>query len=324
VNPNIKVIGYYNTLMMATNKPDWNYLNDGNHENYFLHNTAGNRIYPDSYPTNTVMNPASTYSGWNSYYAQRASDLLTNNPGVYDGIFADCVYSELPSSAFTTYPMSTWDFDNNGVADWNTYGPLWSSYTYSLLQGAQNAIGDAILMPNAWKWTEYCQGITHVHFWENFIHSDSDAYNANGQSISSSLNSINLLHTQAELGNIIATHSGCASANAHPVEAKQWMLFCYACLSFAVVDPNKAYFAWMFYGQENSNGYYSEMEMVLGQPMGDYYHVTGTAYPYLYVREFENYYVAANLDVLGTGNATFTQWGQSITLPPRQAVFIAK
>jgi hypothetical protein len=67
---------------------------------------------------------------------------------------------------------------------------------------------------------------------------------------------------------------------------------------------------------------YSEMDMILGQPVGDYYHVTGTAQ--VYAREFENYYVAANLNLLGTGDVTFTLWGQSITLPPRQAVFISK
>jgi|GEM_PF-2226493 len=316
---NITVLGYYNTLTEPTYFPDWNYLNDGNHEAYFLHDVNGDRIYQTSYSTNPVMNPASAYSGWNSYYAQRAYNLLVNYPGVYDGIFADCVYKDITEETFTK-PFSSWDFNNDGVGDGVSN---WPNYIYSLIQGTQNAIGDGMLMPNAWRWTEYCQNITHIHFWENFIHDEGTAYNANGYSITTSLNAINLLHTQAELGNKIATHSGCLPDSAHEAERKQWMLYCYACLAFAVVDTNKAYFDWMFYGQDSSNGWYSEMDMVLGQPVDqDYYHVTGT--PYVYARDFTNYYVAANLNLLGTGSVTFNLWGQTITLPPKQAVFIQK
>jgi hypothetical protein len=328
-SPNITILAYYNVLMEPSFFPDFAFLNDGNHEDYFMHDSIGHsRVYGDTYTSNPIMNPASIYSGWGNYYATRAQNLLNgitypSYPTAYDGIFADCVYSELPSEEFTNYLLSSWDFNRDGIADWNTNGPLWGDYTYSILQNTQNLIGNKMIMPNAWKWTEYCQNITHVHIWENFIHDDGAAYNANGYSITTSLNAINLLHTQAELGNKIATHSGCKTDSAHELERKQWMLYCYACLAFAVVDTNKAYYTWMFYGQDSSNGWYSEMDMVLGQPVDeDYYHVTGT--PYVYAREFTNYYVAANLNLLGTGNITFTLWGQTITLPPKQAVFIEK
>lgn len=319
-SPTITVLGYYNALQEPTFFDDWALLNDGTHENYFMHNTSGHRVYADS-NTAPIMNP--TIPEWRAYYAQRAANLLSNYPGVYDGFFSDCVYTALSvaSDSFTQYPLSTWDFNNDGGADYSD--TVWGNNTYLIIQQAQDAVGSAMQLPNPWHWMEYCEGITHIHFWENFIHDDSAAYNANGYSITTSLDAINLLHAQAELGNKIATHSGCKADGAHEAERKQWMLYCYACLAFAVVDTNKAYFDWMFYGQDSSNGWYSEMDMVLGQPVDeDYYHVTGT--PYVYAREFTNYYVVANLNLLGTGSVTFTLWGQTITLPPKQALFIQK
>jgi uncharacterized membrane protein len=100
------------------------------------------------------------------------------------------------------------------------------------------------------------------------------------------------------------------------------MLFTYACFSFAVVDLNKAYYSWQFYDSDSTHGYYSEMDMNLGQPVGDYYHVSGTAQ--VYARQFTNYYVAANMNLLGTGSVTFTINGVTKTLAPRTAVFIQK
>ena len=180
-------------------------------------------------------------------------------------------------------------------------------------------------MPNTYKHMQYSQDITHVHFWESFIHGRSKAYNENGYGTDGwnyGLLAIDLLHAQAELGNTIAVNSGCENTDAHPVEAKQWMLFTYACFSFAVVDLNKAYYSWQFFDSDSSQGYYSEMDTTLGQPVGDYYHVSGTAR--VYARQFANYYVAANLDLLGTAKVTFTLNGASRTLAPRTAVFIPK
>jgi len=182
-----------------------------------------------------------------------------------------------------------------------------------------------MLFPNAYKHTLYSQGIAHIHFWENFIHGRSTAYNQNGYGTDGwnyGLLAVDLLHDQAELGNIIAVNSGCANADSRPTEAKRWMLFTYACFSFAVVDLNKAYYSWQFFDSDNTHGYYSEMEMNLGQPVGDYYHVSGTAQ--VYAREFANYYVAANMNLLGTGSVTFTINGVTKTLAPRTAVFIQK
>ena len=178
-----------------------------------------------------------------------------------------------------------------------------------------------MLVPNAWKYTQYCEETTYIHFWEGFIHNRDKAYNDNHYSIEMIRYAIDKLHTQAELGNIIATNSGCSNANEHPAEAKRWALFCYACLAFATVDVTKAYFSWQFFNDDNSHGWYPEMDVVLGQPLADYSKI---ANPYIYGRESTNYYVIANFDYLNSPNVTFMFNGISYTLSSRTALFIQK
>jgi hypothetical protein len=311
LNPNIKIIGYYDSIMMSTSYSDWSVVSS--HEDWFLHDTSGHRVQPSGYPTNYIMKPN---TGWSSYFAQRCKTLLTNNPQ-FDGIFLDGVPTDLYEDGliFTVpYTKIPTDVTTN-----------WGTWMYNHIQNIKTTIGSHLLFPNAYKHMLYSQGISHVHFWENFIHGRSKAYNENGYGTDGwnyGLLAVDLLHEQAELGNTIAVNSGCADASAHPTQAKQWMLFTYACFSFAVVDLNKAYYSWQFFDSDSTHGYYSEMDMKLGQPVGDYYHVSGTAQ--VYARQFTNYYVAANMNLLGTGSITFTINGVTKTLAPRTAVFIQK
>ncbi|VVB62044.1 Hypothetical glycosyl hydrolase family 15 [uncultured archaeon] len=311
LNPNIKIVGYYDSCIMSKTYPDWNEVTQ--HEDWFVHDSNGNRVQPSGYSSNYLMNPS---SGWSSYFAQQCKKLLTNYPQ-FDGIFVDDINTDLIDDGLV-FTVSYSKIPSNVLTNWGTS-------MYQLIKNAQTTIGSHILVPNSYKNTDYCQGITHFHIWEHFIHGQSKAYNENGYGTDGwnyGLVAIDLLHEQAKLGNIIAVNSGCENADSHPVEAKRWMLFTYACFSFAVVDVNKAYYSWQFYDSDSSHGYYSEMDINLGQPIGDYYHVSGTAQ--VYARQFANYYVAANLNLLGTSAVTFTINGVSHTLSPRTAVFIQK
>jgi hypothetical protein len=305
--PDLIIFGYYDSVMASNELDDWEYINQ--HEDWFLHDINGNRIKPLNYQTNYMMNPN---SGWSSYYAQQCKQFLLDNPQ-FDGIFSDDVitdfdeigmefnvpYSQIPSTIFTN----------------------WGTWMNQFIQTTQTAIGTHKVMPNAWKYTTYCQSNCHIHFWEGFIHHWGKAYNDNHYSVEMIKYAINMLHSQAELGNVIATNSGCADADAHPVEAKRWMLFCYACLAFAAEDVTKAYFSWNFFMDDNNHGWYPEMDMILGQPKGDYYKI---ANPNIYGREFANTYVVANFDPLNSGSVTFQLNGVSYTLNPRTALFISK
>jgi hypothetical protein len=311
LNSKIKILGYFDSIMMSKSYSDWSTVNS--HETWFAHSLSGSRIERVSYPGQYLMNPN---SGWSSYLAQKWKSFLTNNPQ-YDGIFADDATSDLQFDGYT-FKVSYSQFGTGILSNWE-------SWMDQHIQTIKTSLGSDLLMPNAYKYTDFCQSSTHVHFWENFIHGRSSAYNENGYGTNGwnyGLLAIDALHDQAELGNIIAVNSGCEGASSHPTEAKRWMLFTYACFAFAVVDVNKAYYSWQFYNDDSTHGYYPEMDMNLGQPVGDYYHVSGTAQ--VYARQFSNYYVAANLNLLGTGSVTFTLNGASHTLAPRTAIFIAK
>jgi hypothetical protein len=311
LNPNITVIGYYDAIFQDETWPDWQYVNS--HEDWFVHDINGNRIERVVYPGQYLMNPN---SGWSDYIAQQNKQFLQNYPQ-YDGIFADDTSSDLVDDGYT-FKIPYTQFEA-GVLD------NWGTWMIQYMQNVKTNLGNDVLMPNAWKHMEISTEATHAIFWENFVHGRSSAYNENGLGTNGwnyGLVAVDALHVQAELGNIIAVNSGCKDANAHPVEAKKWMLFTYACFSFAVVDLSKAYYSWQFYSTDSSHGYYPEMDINLGQPIGDYYHVSGTSQ--VYARQFANYYVAANLNLLGTGDVTFTINGASYTLSPRTAVFITK
>jgi len=311
LNPNIKVIGYYDAIFEDRTWSEWQYVN--NHEDWFVHDINGNRIERVVYPGQYLMNPN---SGWSNYLAQKCRTFLTTYPQ-FDGIFLDETVSDLVDCGYL-FKIPYSQFGSGVLTNWR-------SWMYSHIRNLKTTIGSDMLMPNAYKDMQFCQGSAHVHFWEGFIHGRGNAYNVNGYGTDGwnyGRVAIDLLHEQAELGNIIVVNSGCANSDAHPVEAKKWMLFTYACFSFAVVDLNKAYYSWQFFNSDSTHGYYSEMDIELGQPVGDYYHVSGTAQ--VYARQFANYYVAANLNLLGTGSVRFSINGASYTLAPRTAVFIPK
>jgi Hypothetical glycosyl hydrolase family 15/Dockerin type I domain len=307
LNPNITILGYYDAMFEDITWSDWQNVNS--QEDWFVHDINGNRIERVVYPGQYLMNPN---SGWSNYFAQRCKTFLTTYPQ-FDGVFLDDAATDLVGFDYT-FKVSYSQFATGVLNNWE-------SWMMSYMSNIKSTLGSHIVMPNCFTGTVLAEQ-TKCMLWENFMHGRSNAYNDNGYGVSSGLLAIDSLHTQAKLGNIIAVNSGCESADAHPVEAKQWMLFTYACFSFAVVDLNKAYFSWQFFNSDSTHGYYPEMDINLGQPIGDYYHVSGTAQ--VYARQFANYYVAANLNLLGTGAVTFTLNGASHTLSPRTAVFIPK
>ena len=79
---------------------------------------------------------------------------------------------------------------------------------------------------------------------------------------------------------------------------------------------NNSYFAWNFFGDDASNGYYPEMDYEFGNPIGDYYNVQGS----VYARQFENATVVANI----AASTTYTVeiGGISYELAGRSALII--
>jgi hypothetical protein len=310
LNPNIIILGYYCAITMHTHYSDWNYVNQ--YEDWFVHDTNGNRIRASSHG-GYLMNPApnltpnAPYHSWSDYYAQKSQQFLQNYPQ-YDGIFVDNVALDLAEAGYSwTVPYT--EFPQNILSNWG----IW---TIGHIQNLQTTIGNNKVMPNAWKWTQFCNNITGMHFWEGFIHGRSHDVTQPGYGEWYTLYAIDTLHAQAEKGKIIAALSGTKNANSNPTLAHQYMLFTLACFLFAVEDLNKSYYGWNFFDDDASHGWYPEMDYEFGNPVGDYYQIQGS----VYARHFENATVVANISPSTTYTITIN--GESYTIGSRTALII--
>lgn len=300
LNPDIEIIGYYDSIMMQDYYSDWNYVNS--HEDWFAHDIYGNRIKSPTWGS-YLMNPN---SGWSNYYADKALDFLNSNTH-YSGIFADDVAYDLQETGYS------WSVDYNKFED----GLIdnWGAYMKSHISNLQSKIGDNIVMPNAWKYTVFCEKYTNVHFWEGFVHGRSHSLDSIGYGEWYTKYAIDTLHIQAEKGNTIAVLSGTKNADSDPVKAEKIANFTLSCFLFAIENLDKSYFSWNFFRDDSSKGYMPIMDYKFGQPKGDYYLVIDS----VYARNFENSIVVANI---GLSSSTFEINNQEYTLEGRTSLII--
>jgi len=276
LNPDIIILGYY-TFLMPDYLPYWSYVNQ--FEEWFVHDKDGNRIHL-TFANIYLMNPAQDltpneeYHSWSDYFVQISDDFLNNNPQ-YAGIFADDVAYDLEALGYS-WNVPYEDFEEGILDNWSD----WLMEHFEILQAT---LGDDMVMPNGWKYTQICEEITGVHFWEHFIHGRVHDITQPGYSEWYTLFAINTLHETAENGNVIA--------DSNPQKAHQYMLFTMICFLFAVEDIENSYYAWNFYQDDASHGYYPEMDYEFGNPIGDYYNIVGS----VYARQFENATVVANI-----------------------------
>jgi hypothetical protein len=303
LTPNLKALGYFNCNGVYSTDSDWSYINK--QESWFVHSTTGARVRSSGYGF-YLMNPN---SGWSTYFNNKISTFLKANPQ-YNGVFLDNAPLNLEETGYT-FTVSYPRFGSGIISNW-------ASSFLSQLTKLKALVGSKIVMPNTWKYTDISEKATHAMFWENFIHGRNSAYSNYGTTTIMCIYTINALHRQAELGNIIGVNSGCKDTNLHPIAAKQWQKFTLACFMFAVQNLSRAYYSWQFINSDSSKGYFLEMDLVFGPPVADYKLLIKNTY----VREFKYYYVIANLDTLVSSH--FTLNGIGYTLAARNALFIKK
>jgi hypothetical protein len=310
LNPDIILLGYYDCMIMQSYYADWNYVNQ--QEAWFAHDINGNRIRPDDlngYLMNPAPNltPTGTYHSWSDYYAQKSLQFLQKYPQ-YSGMFADDVTLNLSEAGYSwSIPYS--QFPTELLQNWRTW-------TMNHIQNLQTTIGTKKVLPNAWKYTQLCNNITGMHFWEGFVHGRSHDVTAPGYGEWYTLYAIDALHTLAENGKTITALSGTKNADSNPTLAHQYMLFTLACFLFAVEDMNKSYYGWNFFDDDASHGWYPEMDYEFGNPVGEYYKIQGS----VYARQFENATVVANISPSTT--TTITLNGTSYTIGCRTALIL--
>ncbi len=310
LNPDIEIIGYYDAIIMPSYYGDWDYVNQ--FEEWFVHDIYYQRVKlygSDRYLMNPTLytTPGEEYTSWSDYYAQKSAQFLLDNSH-YNGIFVDdCAYNLEDTGYQWTVPYDQFEY---GIID------NWPNFMMDHIENLQNAIGSDMVMPNAWKYTEFCEEITGVHLWENFVHGKIHDITQTGYNPWYTLYAVDKLKDMAELGYSIAAISGTKNADSNPDLAHQYMLFTMICFLFAVEDMDKSYFGWNFFEDDASNGYYPEMDYEFGDPLGDYYHIQDE----VYARQFQYATVVANIDTAQTENVYIG--GQWYELEPRSGLII--
>jgi len=285
LNPEINILGYNSASFFSNSYSDWNYVSQ-NHEDWFVHDINGNRLEINIYPGTFLMNVS---SGWKDYYAAKCVNFLDNHLQ-YSGIFSDNSNGELYPNKFTVpddlVPQYVWD--------------SWYEWMYMFIDTVYNAITEEgtnskIFLSNSGKYYQYCEEITGYHNWEGYVHGRQHSLDSLGHREDFTLFEIDLIQNIAENGYIVSVISGTKMPD-NPTsdeleQAYQWMIYCLCCYLFTVEDMEKSYFAWQFFGDDVSNGYYPEMDYPFGNPLNPYYRITGS----VYARDFVNATVVANL-----------------------------
>ncbi|VVB59218.1 Hypothetical glycosyl hydrolase family 15 [uncultured archaeon] len=366
-NPNIKIIGYADLIWVADWMEEWPVINT--HENWFIHDiygtTSDHRIWRNEGTyKGYYMNPSVMVNSWTDYFANTMClEFLQDTPSA-DGVFLDDAYYWLdrggvdPKVMHSDYgdtilrrTLTFSDWDQILLDNWNT---LMLAHIHNVKTALNSVPSRNMIMPNAWIFPQFCEQITHIHTWEGFIHARWDSSSQPGGYDGSwdyGCVPINLLHEQAQLGNIIAVNSGCTIDSPNDERVK-WMRYTIGCFLLAIgTDISKAYYSWMFFEQETTgsiiNGYHPMMDTDFGQPVqnykGDiqnsslqvYAHpnpgvISGSTHNYyggVFVREFQNYWVIVNIcPSLSTAYdySGILPDGQSFTVHAKEALFIAK
>lgn len=303
-NPNIKAIGYYDAIFEPSASLS---------ENSYLHSLSGNRIVRSgTYAGQYLMNPN---LGWKPYFINRCTTSLSTYTA-FDGIFADdCVSDYLYDYSLVPKERSEW---NDGFNYTTTGYNTWSNWMVTFVTATKAALGSKMLMTNSFSDLELAQAAGAMT-WENFLHSKAYSYTEKWYSPDSTISTINTLHNLMVSGVKVAVESGISDGTA--AQKEEFAKFCYAAFSFSAVDLGNAYFAWGFMGSSPTTNptWYSFMDTNLGIPIGNYYQVKD----YVYARNFNNYYVIANLNNVGT-YTSFAFNGTNYNLEGKHALLIQK
>jgi len=277
LNTDIKIYVYLAASAIQDYDVYWDEVNV--HDDWFLHDTFGNRIKQSDYGW-YAMDVGK--QGWQEFYANQAMHLLETYPSL-DGVMADEAMQY-----FYSYE-DFWTISNNYIP--NSIKDRWHDDMAEFLQHFCSVI-DKPILPNT-QGIEYAE-ITGGIIWEGFLHAPWDELDDPGYNEDEALGQI---HDLAEL-----TGQGyyyCAVSNAkisdNPTsdeieQAHELMQYCFCGFLLGVNGPN-AVFGWgEIDANDNSKGYYPEMDTEIGNPKTDYYHVEGS----LYGRDFENASIFVN------------------------------
>ncbi|MGB8810498.1 MAG: putative glycoside hydrolase, partial [Acinetobacter calcoaceticus] len=277
INPNIKIFIYIDTIAVSktlnlVDNPIWTIVDA--HENWFMHNNAGNRVINNYWGGWYLMDER---SGWRDFYVQQANTLLSS-PYV-DGIFGDDVLNEIRftitagvfSDAVTNAVLTTSDFSSS-------YLDNWKSDTVDFLNYVKNNMNSGkkfIINSEEYMTNDYLT-LTGV-----------DGKMAEGFAAKTDImNSINGMARDSATGRIFIAETYVPTPTSTPTAKYSYVA------TLLAMNGDNCYFGYnaaYYYGYEGGANYMPVFVTNLGSPSGSYYQSQG-----IYMRNFTNGIVLFN------------------------------
>ena len=281
LNPNILIFVYIDVvachpIINTQPNPVWDEVNS--HEDWFIHDNAGNRVINTYWWGWYLMD---VRSGWRDFYVQRSNELLSS-PYV-DGIYGDDVINEIRwtieagvfSDAVTNTVVAQADFPSSYLDNWKSDMVVFLNYV-------KNGINGKFLINSEERATNSYLVNTNVDgkMSENFVGTTSE---------SRFLEYVNGMVSGSATGKIFLAES---TGGWEPYTPSQHSgEFCYASALLAMNGEN-CYFGYnygAYYGYEQGTDYMPTMTSNLGSPSGAYYKIQS-----VYQRDFTNGKVVVN------------------------------
>lgn len=294
-NPNIQILGYHD-VVYATATPERQLP-----EEAYIHDVStGARLTAKDNPDYLIMNPEN--QAYRDYIVQKYLPYF--NQG-FDGAILDDFWAELWVDMLSGTPDPSWNQGDRPTR--------WQRALQSLLQYLKAQTPDKLWIyngPSDGLYIPYCdpasQGKMEEGFafywlsWRMPIDDINELESISGQNIWD----ISMPHVYTE-----------ALDNEHD------FLYAWCCYLLGLQNVDKSSFAWMNFwtveqGKGPSRGYYPQMDLDYGAPIGDKYNIMDDVWG----RAYEKYKIYVNLH--HDNLATFTADGQTITLQPRTGLLI--
>ncbi len=261
-NPSIKIIGYKDLLAMQTSYSDWATVNS--HEDWFIHDTSGNRIINSLYGW-YLMDVGN--AGWRAHWVSIVNSKIGT---LYDGVFIDDVWNSLSGyvSGVSTSVTSNWHSNVLGMLQY-----IKANITPGKI---------VIINTDEWNSNTYVS-VVDGQMLEGFVHcSWEQVYTQGSRDTGLIMTIINKMATNTAAGKIVIGLSGTIVSSDSAAMARM-VKYCYAGFLLA---KNGAGAYWGFnnyYSSDGSKGYYSVMDAPIGDPTNAYYQSQN-----VYMRDFTN------------------------------------
>lgn len=294
VNPSATVLGYKDGVYTANafNTPEWSTITT--HEDWFLHDSLGNRIESAQFPGSFLLAIGNT--ALQSFLATLVRGYCDTYG--FDGLFLDDAWGDFDSSAYR------WRLPAGATIP-SSIGLNWQTWMSSFVAAMKAQLPSYMLIVNThYAVGSYLISLADGYLDEEFLHpswyTESDWYD--GYILP--LNRVQAMKNYTSAGKVVLVNCGTLNPSS-PAVARNIALYAYVGALLGNENNNGVFTASSYYGPEM--GYYDFMDTSTGLALGSLYASGG-----LYKRDFEN--LTAVVDFVNHTGTLFPSGGSTVNL----------